>query len=112
MALRHTLSFKLIHSPTHTHKSKVQTETVQAAFPFSNYILHLNASNAFPLQTAELINSHLLLLDSPRGGKNTTAPYYDSLIPTTSTDDCRCEHGSLCYVSAPLKLTEAAMWKD
>lgn len=50
---------------THTHRSKVQTQTEQAAFPFFNYILHLNASNAFSLQTAELINNHLLLLDSP-----------------------------------------------
>lgn len=62
------------NSLPHKHKSEVQTQTVQAAFPFSNYILHLNASNAFSLQTAELINSHLLLLDSPRGGKKHNCP--------------------------------------
>lgn len=36
----------------------------------------------------ELINNRLPLLDSPWGEKHTTAPYYDSLIPATSTDVC------------------------
>lgn len=81
---------------------RVQTQTIQAAFPFLNYVLHLDASNAFSLQTAVLINNRRLLLDSPRGGeKHTTAPYYDSPILAASCSQAKQTAASAAFMFHP-----------
>lgn len=86
--LQHTLTFtESKFTPTQTWTKSTNTNHTGCIF-FFNYILHFTASNAFSLQTMELINNCLPLLDSPWGEKHTTAPYYDSLIPATSTDVC------------------------
>ncbi len=60
--LQHPLSFtESKFTPIHTHTPTEQKykQTIQAAFPFFNYILQLNTPNTFSLQTAELINNRL-----------------------------------------------------
>lgn len=72
---------------THTHRLN-KPKPCRLNSLFLNYILHLNVPpNTFSPQTSELINNHLLLLDSLWGGKThnlppITIPWY----PQTSTD--------------------------
>lgn len=58
-----TPSYLLPGVNPHT-QNKSTNKTVQGAFPVENYMLHINAPAHFPSRL-ELINNHLLLLDSP-----------------------------------------------